>query len=80
MLRNKYADTSVQMGEIPGFSSYMEHTSALTQLLQEARINHNDLTVVWLDLAYAYGSIPPQTNTSGYASVLHSRPFKVTSL
>ena len=60
MLRNKYTDTSVQKGEIPGFSSYVEHTSALTQLLHEARINHKDLTVVWLDQAHAYGSIPHQ--------------------
>ena len=80
MLRNKYTDTSVQKEDIPWFSGYVEQTSAMTQLLQEARINHKDLTVVWLDLANAYGSTPPQTNTSGYASVLHSRPFKVTSL
>jgi len=76
MLRNKYTDTSVQKGEIPGFSSYVEHTSALTQLRHEARINHKDLTVVWLDQDNAYGSHTPPTNTSGYASVLHPRPFK----
>jgi len=60
MLRNKYTDTYVQKGEIPGFSSYIEHTSALTQLQYEARINHKYLTVVWLDLANAYGSITHQ--------------------
>jgi len=27
MLRNKYTDTSVQKGDIPGFSSYVDHTS-----------------------------------------------------
>jgi len=32
----------------------------LTQLLHEARINQKDLTVVWLDLANAYGSMPHQ--------------------
>ena len=60
MLGNKYVDTSVQKGGIPGFSGCVEHTSALTQLLHEARIDHKDLTVVWLDLANAYGSIPHQ--------------------
>ena len=58
MLDNKYVDTSVQKGGIPGFSGCAEHTSALTQLLHEARIDHKDLTVIWLDLANAYGSIP----------------------
>ncbi|XP_060589960.1 uncharacterized protein LOC132745155 [Ruditapes philippinarum] len=60
MIENKYIDTSVQKGGIPGFSGCVEHTSALTQLLHEARINQKDLTVVWLDLANAYGSIPHQ--------------------
>ena len=46
--------------EIPGFSSYVEHTSALTQLLHEAIINHKDLTVVCLDQDNAYESIPHQ--------------------
>ena len=58
MLENEYVDISVQKGGIPGFSGCVEHTSALTQLLHEARIDHKNLTVVWLDLANAYGSIP----------------------
>lgn len=60
MTDNTYIDSSVQKGGIPGFSGCVEHTSALTQLLHEARINHKNLTVVWLDLANAYGSIPHQ--------------------
>ncbi|XP_060603812.1 uncharacterized protein LOC132756698 [Ruditapes philippinarum] len=60
MIENKYIDTSVQKGGIPGLSGCAEHTSALTQLLHEARINQKDLTVVWLDLANTYGSIPHQ--------------------
>ena len=60
MLSNQYINTSVQKGGIPGFSGCVEHTSALTQLLHEARINHKDLSVIWLDLANAYGSIPHQ--------------------
>ena len=60
MTDNTYIDSSVQKGGIPGFSGCFEHTSALTQLLHEARINHKNLTVVWLDLANVYGSIPHQ--------------------
>ena len=35
-----------------------EHTGVLTQLLREAKENKGDLTVLWLDLANAYGSMP----------------------
>jgi hypothetical protein len=30
----------------------------ITQLIREAKVNNRDFTVVWLDLANAYGSIP----------------------
>ena len=36
----------------------LEHTEVLTQLLREAKESKGDLTVLWLDLANAYGSIP----------------------
>ena len=55
---NQYIDTSVQKGGVPGFSGCVEHTSALSQIIREAKVNQKDLTVVWLDLANAYGSIP----------------------
>ncbi|XP_053395771.1 uncharacterized protein LOC128555950 [Mercenaria mercenaria] len=57
---NKYIDMSVQKGGVPGFSGCVEHTSAISQLIREAKVNNSDLTVVWLDLANAYGSIPHQ--------------------
>jgi hypothetical protein len=60
MTANEYIDTSVQKGGVPGFSGCVEHISAITQLVREAKINNNSLTVVWLDLANAYGSLPHQ--------------------
>ncbi|XP_060083178.1 uncharacterized protein LOC132562453 [Ylistrum balloti] len=60
MTSNEYIDSSVQKGGIPGFPGCIEHTSAITQLIREAKINQGDLTVVWLDLANAYGSVPHQ--------------------
>ena len=57
---NRYINTSVQKGGVPGFSGCVEHTSAITQLIREAKAGKKDLTVVWLDLANAYGSIPHQ--------------------
>ena len=36
----------------------MEHTSVLSQLIKETVKNKSDLTVIWLDLANAYGTMP----------------------
>jgi hypothetical protein len=58
MLSNKYIDTAVQKGGIPGVAGCIEHTSVVTQIIKEAKENNGDLTVIWLDLANAYGSIP----------------------
>jgi hypothetical protein len=58
LLANNYIDMSVQKGGVPGVSGCVEHTSALTQIIQEAKENKGDLAVLWLDLANAYGSIP----------------------
>ncbi|XP_061902037.1 uncharacterized protein LOC133649222 [Entelurus aequoreus] len=58
LLKNTYIDTSVQKGGVPGVPGCIEHTGVVTQLIREARENRGDLTVLWLDLANAYGSIP----------------------
>lgn len=58
LLSNGYIDTSVQKGGIPGVPGCIEHTSVLSKIIQDARENKGDLTVLWLDLANAYGSIP----------------------
>jgi len=55
---NNYVDTSSQKGAIPGFSGCIEHTSVLSQIMREAKTEEGDLSVVWLDLANAYGNIP----------------------
>lgn len=55
---NGYIDTSIQRGEIPGFSQCLEHTTILSHLVQEAKRNKGNLTVVWLDLANTYRSMP----------------------
>ena len=60
LLKNKYIDTAVQKGGDPGFSGCVEHTSAISQLIREAKVNQRDLTVIWLDLANAYGTVPHQ--------------------
>lgn len=37
MVENKYIDTAVQKGGIPGFQGCVEHTSVISQLIKEAK-------------------------------------------
>lgn len=77
-IANSYINTSVQKGGVPGFSGCLEHTSAITQLIREAQVDKKDLTVVWLDLANAYGSIPH--SLIQYALNHYHLPKRVKSL
>ena len=58
LLFNKYIDTAVQKGGVPGISGCIEHTAVVTQLIREAKEDKKDLALIWLDLANAFGSIP----------------------
>jgi len=58
MTANDSVDRSVQEGGIPGFAGCIEHTSIISQLIGEAKVNRGDLTVAWLNFANAYGRIP----------------------
>ncbi|KAK0139991.1 hypothetical protein N1851_023098 [Merluccius polli] len=53
-----YMDTSVQKGGVPGVPGCLEHTSVISKIIKDAKRNHGDLTVLWLDLTNAYGTIP----------------------
>ena len=57
-LANKYIDTTIQKGGVPGVSGCLEHTALLSQLIQEAKAEKKNLVVTWLDISNAYGSIP----------------------
>lgn len=56
--KNSYIDTSVQKGGISGMPGCVEHTGVVSQLIREARENNGNLSVLWLDLEDAFGSIP----------------------
>lgn len=58
LARNTYIDTSVQKGGVSGMPGCVEHTGVVTQLIREAREQRGNLSVLWLDLANAFGSIP----------------------
>ena len=58
MLENQYIDTNIQKGGVPGISGCLEHTAIVSQLIQEAKNNKEDLVDTWLDIRNAYGSIP----------------------
>ncbi|KAK0139943.1 hypothetical protein N1851_023143 [Merluccius polli] len=58
MLDNDYMDTSVQKGGVPGVPGCLEHTRVLSKIIEDAKRNHGNLAVLWLDLTNAYGMIP----------------------
>lgn len=58
LLKNKYIDTSVQKGGVPGVPGCIEHATMITEIIKEAKKNCGDLVVIWLDLPNAYGTIP----------------------
>lgn len=51
-----YIDTSVQKGSISGLPGCVEHTGVVSQLIWETRENKGNLSVLWFDLANAFGS------------------------
>ena len=59
-LQNGYIDTAIQKGGVPGVSGCLEHTTILSQLINEARTERKNLVATWLDIADAYGATPHQ--------------------
>ncbi|XP_063688413.1 uncharacterized protein LOC134821641 [Bolinopsis microptera] len=58
VVANGYVDLSVQKGGVPGVHGCTEHFGAMWEVLKDARVKRKDLSVVWLDLANAYGAVP----------------------
>lgn len=58
LINNKYIDTSVQKGGVPGVPGCIEHNTVISEVIKDARRNQGDLAVLWLDLTNAYGTVP----------------------
>ena len=60
MLQNNYMDTTIQKAFVHGIPGCSEHQFKLATAIQEAHKKHRSLTICWLDLANAYGSVHHQ--------------------
>lgn len=58
VMANGYVNTSIQKAGIPGFAGCLEHSTVIWEMIKRAKSQGGDLTVVWLDLVNAYGSVP----------------------
>ncbi len=58
LTENEYTDKSIQKGFIEKISGCVEHTEAVTDMLQDAKKNGKPIVTTWLDLQNAYGTIP----------------------
>ena len=56
MRQNGYMDTTIQKAFVNGIPDCTEHHMA--EVIKEASVKHRSLSVCWLDLANAYGSVP----------------------
>lgn len=56
--RNGYVDEEVQKAGLPGIPGCVEHAFSIWEEIQRAKQEKQNLSVVWLDLANAYGSVP----------------------
>ena len=57
MLDNNYLNTATQKAFIDGVPGCSEHHLKLLSILREAQRRHKSLSVCWLDLANAFGSV-----------------------
>ena len=58
LLANGYIGTSVQKAGIPGSPGCVKHSAMIWHTIHSAKASKKDLSVIWLDLANAYGSVP----------------------
>ena len=57
MLENEYLDPSIQKAFMRATPGCTEHHLKLASILADAKRKKKSLTVAWLDLANAYGSV-----------------------
>ena len=55
---NGYINETVQKAGVPGIPGCVEHAFTIWDAIQKSKEEKGDLSVVWLDLANAYGSVP----------------------
>ena len=60
MISNNYLDTTVQKAFLPGTPGCLEKYEKLSAIIHEAHKHHRSLSVCWLDVANAYGSVHHQ--------------------
>jgi hypothetical protein len=58
VIDNEYVSRSVQKGLMKKVAGCWEHTAMVWSALKDAREAKKDLSLLWLDLANAYGSVP----------------------
>ena len=57
MVSNNFLDTSTQKAFLPGVPGCLEHYWKLSEIIRGAHKKHHSLSVCWLDLTNAYGSV-----------------------
>ena len=78
MLQNGYMDTVIQKAFVNSIPGCAEHHCKLASVIKEATEKHRSLSVCWLDLANAYGSVPH--GLIQFALRHYNAPFQFTNI
>ena len=57
LVKNKYIESSIQKGFVPGMSGTFEHISHLTHVINQARNKQKSVTITLIDLQNAFGEV-----------------------
>ena len=73
LTENEYIDKSIQKGFMEKISGCVEHTEALTEMLQDAKKNGKPIMTTWLDL-----TVQSRMRMELYHTMLYSSPWNGT--
>lgn len=63
MIKNSYFRPNHQKGFLPGISGCLEHNTLVAESLKDARTFERQITVCWIDLENAFGSVQHELMT-----------------
>ena len=79
MLSNGYLNRSIQKAFLPVTPGCTEHHLKLASVLAEARRKQKSLSVCWLDLANAYGSVHHSLKACLHCGKMNPDPIRIQS-
>ena len=78
LVNNKYIESNIQKGFIPGMSGTFEHIAHLTHVINQARTKQRSVTITLIDLKNAFGEV--HHNLIDSVLEYHHLPVEIRSI